>query len=764
VLKAWQSHLLAHPAWVLFVVALASAAALASLIDWPNRSLRLEVDPSVRALLPLDGAELATFESVRERYTSDDLLLVAWVADDLFTPARLAAIKRLTRRLERMPGVRDVESLATALHVAVYEDYSDVRGYLSDLPETIAAAEAVRDAILDNPLYAGYLVSGDGKGTMLAVRFDPELSAKTLIGIVADIEQASRYEAAGVDQFLSGPLYVRLEISRLLLRDLYRVMPLAIAMTLIVVALGFRHARGLLLPLLSNIAALVGTLAIFVANGHTLNYVTVILPPTIYVVGFAYAIHVVSDFDRHFHVGTSRAAAAAAALAEVAMPVTLTALTTAIGFASLTFSDIASIRLFGLYASLGTLLAWLATLSVVPAGLMLMPARPTTGQAVQTSSKLAVWLASTAQKRGRPMLAAGILLTLVAVYGTTRIEVGTDYLDNFAEKSTLRQNFERMSSVFSGAVPLQIVLDSDTVDVMKTPRALREVNKLKEWLLLQPEIGGVYTLLDYIGVLERALAPELIDDDPVPESAGLTSHLILLGGGEDIRRFAEPGFTSTLLQVRARVVASADLNALSARIEQRLTALPEDLRGAVTGSSYLIARTLDDVTRGQVKSLGAAFIPIFLILVALFRSVRLALLALVPNVLPILAFFGILGFSGITLNLTTSLVASVVLGIAVDDSIHFFARLRAAARDCDDDGEALERALIGIIRPVSFTTAGLALGFVTLIVGELRSQAEFGILAAATLVVAWLLDLTFTPALAHRFGVARQARARSAGK
>ena len=746
--------LIERPRRIIAVAFLLALVGLVLLFEWPSLNLALEVDPSVRALLPQQGVELELFEAVRDRYSSDDLLLVAWVADDLFTPTRLAALKRLTRRVERMPGVEHVESLATAVRTHVYEDYTEVGAYLSEVPETEAEALEVRDAVLDNPLYAGYLISRDGRGAMIAVRFDRGLSARTLIDIVANIAAASREEASNLDQFLSGPLFIRLEISRLLLRDLYHVMPLAIGVTLIVVAIGFRHVRGVVLPFLSNAIALILTLAMFVASGHTLNYVTVILPPTVYVVGFAYAIHVVSDFDRHFGAGLDRAAATRAALGDVAGPVTLTAVTTALGFASLTLSDIDSIRLFGAYSSLGTILAWLAALIVVPAGLVLMPGRRR-ANAVRRADLLGPWLAQLAERRGRVFLACGLLLIGLSLMGATRITVSTDYLANFPAGSELRRNFNRMSTVFAGSVPLQIVLESDTIDAFKTPHALRAVDQLKNWLLKQPEIGGVYTLLDYIGVLERALAPELVDDDPVPDSAGLANHLLLLGGGENVRRFADPEFMSTLLQVRARVAASADLNALANRIDTRLRELPPDLQGYVTGSSYLIARTLDEVTRGQVLSLSAALVPIFIVLVAMFRSLRIAALALIPNVLPIVAFFGILGWSGITLNLTTSLVASVVLGIAVDDSIHFFARLRETARHASSEREAVGAALAAVVRPVSFTTAGLALGFITLIVGELRSQAEFGLLAAITLVIAWLLDLTFTPALARRYGLAR---------
>jgi len=741
-----------RPKYVMGVAALLVLLSIFRLFEWPGLKLALEVDPSVQALLPQQGAELEKFESVRNRYSSDDLLFVAWIADDLFTPRKLAALKAFTRRIETMPGVEHVESLATAVHTRVYEDYTEVRAYLSDLPQSVEEATAVRDAVLDNPVYAGYLVSDDGRGAMLAIRFDPGLSARTLIRLVGEIKAASLDEARDVDQFVSGPLYVRLEISRLLLRDLFRVMPLAIVATLIVVGIGFRHIRGVVLPFMSNVVALLLTLALFVTCGNTLNYVNVILPPTVYVIGFAYAIHVVSDFDRHLTLGLDRVAAVRATIVDVVVPITLTAITTAIGFASLGLSDIDAIRLFGIYASLGTIFAWLAALTVVPAGLVLIPGGVGV-RAVRRADQFGLQITRFVERRGRVLLACGALLMVISVVGTSKITVSTDYLENFPEQSQVRRNFERMNAVFSGSVPLQIVLESDSVDTFKTPQALRVVAELKNWLLSQPEIGGVYTLLDYIGVLEHALAPQMVDDDPVPASKDIASHLILLGGTEDIRRFAESGFTSTLLQVRARVVASTDLNKLTDRIQGRLDDLSPDVRGYVTGSSHLISRTLDEVTRGQVLSLLAALIPIYGVLVVMFRSLRFAALALLPNILPILAFFGILGWSGVTLNLTTSLVASVVLGIAVDDSIHFFARLREAARQSGHQREAVREAMSVVIRPVTLTTVGLALGFATLLSGELHSQAEFGLLAAVTIVVAWLLDITFTPALAYRYGL-----------
>jgi uncharacterized protein len=669
---------LRRPRSVLCAAALVALTSLAGLVSWPEHEFRLGVDPSLRALLPMGSRDLATFEEVGDRFTSDDLLFVAWVHDELFTPARLAAFKLLTRRIERIPGVIHVESLATAPRTVVHPDYSEVQGFLAELPRTAEAAEALREAALRNPLTAGYLVSSDGRGALVSVRFQRGLSARTQLAIVREIATASRTAAGDVEQFLSGPLYVRLEMSRLLLADLARVMPLAVGVTLLVVAVVFRHTAGVVLPFAANLLALGVTLALFVSAGHQLSYVTVILPPTIYVVGFAYAIHVISDFDRHRARGCERAEATRAALADCARPLFFSALTTVCGFASLATSNIESIRLFGAYAAIGTALAWCAAVCLVPAGLLVWPARRAAHGAASGTSAAAARLARLAMRHGGLLVAGGAVLALGSVAGALRIEVGTDYLANFAPDNPVHRNFERMNSLFAGAVPLQIVLAGAQPDTFKEPRALRAVAALEDWLDAQAEIGGVYTLLDYIALIEQALTPEQVDADRVPASRDLVSHLLLLGGGEDLGRFTDAGLRHTLIQVRCREIASADLNALSDRIEARLASLPPGMTGYVTGSSYLVARTLDEVTRGQLLSLAAVLVPVLAVMAWLMRSLGGGLLALIPNLLPVLVFFGVLGWSGITLNLTTSLIASVVFGIAVDDTVHLLARLRSA--------------------------------------------------------------------------------------
>jgi CRP-like cAMP-binding protein len=167
----------------------------------------------------------------------------------------------------------------------------------------------------------------------------------------------------------------------------------------------------------------------------------------------------------------------------------------------------------------------------------------------------------------------------------------------------------------------------------------------------------------------------------------------------------------------------------------------------VTGSAVLLFRVLDDVSWGQFTSLASAFLQIYLVLVLMFMSFRVGLLALLPNAVPIFAYFGVLGFTGITLNPMTSLVGSLALGVVVDDTIHFFHRFNLEARRLADERKAAGEALRALIRPVTFTTVGLCAGFLVLTLSEQRPQVQFGLLASVIFAFGWLCDALLSPAL-----------------
>jgi predicted RND superfamily exporter protein len=206
--------------------------------------------------------------------------------------------------------------------------------------------------------------------------------------------------------------------------------------------------------------------------------------------------------------------------------------------------------------------------------------------------------------------------------------------------------------------------------------------------------------------------------------------------------------------VRAPALNSQRINDFVDRVEARLADLPPPLKGNITGDTVLIGRTIDEIAWGQAVSLTGAIVIIYTILLVYFRSFRVAFLALIPNTLPVTVYFGILGLTGVTLNIITSLIACIVLGIAVDDTIHMLVRFKELCRTMDDEEEAVVAAVRSVVRPVTSTTAALCAGFLVLGASGLRHQVEFAVLSTVMLAFAWLVDMTFTPALCARLGLA----------
>ncbi|MCP5039833.1 MAG: cyclic nucleotide-binding domain-containing protein, partial [bacterium] len=217
--------------------------------------------------------------------------------------------------------------------------------------------------------------------------------------------------------------------------------------------------------------------------------------------------------------------------------------------------------------------------------------------------------------------------------------------------------------------------------------------------------------------------------------------------GEGLRSVVGARHQITSIQIRSRVANTLGMAQLVRRMETHLETLPRHLESQVTGAMVMLTRSLDAAAQGQVQTLGIAFVFIYLILVALFTSFRVAFVALIPNALPVLIYFGTLGIAGVPLNTTTGLFACIVLGIAVDDTIHFLTRFNSEARGRVSEKQGAIEALREVGRPVTITTIGLCMGFGVIATSELKNQAEFGLLGAFTLAVAWLIDVTFTPAL-----------------
>jgi predicted RND superfamily exporter protein/CRP-like cAMP-binding protein len=758
---AYAGFITRHARWVAGAVLLVTVLAITRIFDFGTLTPRLQIDVSLESMLPKQDEERLFWEQLKRTFGSDEtLLLVVHRPEGIFERELLLALARLTERLEGVDGVERVLSLANAPNLRSVDGDLVVESLMEGVPEDDAELARIRSEALANPILAGNLVAKDARTASLLLFMTPMPEAEFASrGLDREVIAAAREELGLRARFwLTGSNYVRAETTRALVRDLLTLVPIGFGLMAAIAWLGLRSARGVLLTVSTIGLGVVWTLGIAAELDPRLNLVTVAVPSLILVIGFAYALHVVAAYQDQLVVPDAAAAAGSPstrALAEIALPTLLTAATTAAGFASLAVNPIEALRQFGIFAAAGTVCTMVASLTWVPALLELLPVPPPRDRP-GSSRRIDAILAGLGEfdvRRRNAIFASAALVALLAALAIPRIQISTALVSNFPADSPVREAYDAVNRLAGGAGELRVVLEAPYKDAFKEPENLRALEELQSWLDRQPEVAGSTSLVDYVKLVNKAFHGDDAAYYAIPETRRLVSQLLFFGASDEIEGFVDSQYRLTNSMVRNTTIDSGETSALIDRIEARLAHLPEPLRGRVTGSSALVAKTSDEVAFGQAASLGLAFVVIWAFLSLLFTSLRIGLIAMIPNALPVLVYFGALGWSGVTLNTTTGIVASMVLGIAVDDTIHVLSRYNVAARNKANQLEGVKEALVHVGRPVTLTSIALCLGFLVIGLSTLRAQAEFGRLAAFTLAAAWLLDMTLTPAIASRLRV-----------
>lgn len=741
-------RLVRHALWVVAAVLVITASALSLLVDWENASLRLQIDPAIQSLLPAENAERQFLEYTELLFGRTESVVAAIYLPELFSDTHLQAITQATENVRALAGVNKVLSLASAPLLSAEQDSLSMDTVMASGGDAGELAAAVKS----NPLYAGTLLSKQGDATAFVITLDGDYeSAYGATAMVTRIREELQSAIPQAEIHLAGPPVLKGATGEALTRELSHIVPTIFGLIAVFLLIGFRSVRTLLLPLLTLAVSLIWVMGLIALTGRSLNLITAIVPPVVITIGLAYTLHVLSAY---FHVQANNAEmnsknSVKIALADVAVPLMMTAATTAAGFVALTLSPLTAIREFAWLSAAGVAFSVLLSITFLPAMLAL------SGSKRLAAPPGAYWFRRWAIRLGhfdvrhrKAILLAGGALLLVSILGIFNIKVGTNYVQGFAADAPVRADFERISSDFGGATPLSVVLQSSVVDTFAAPDMLAQVAALQEWLQAQPEIGTTTSVVDYLKVLNRALNEGEENYFSIPQSRSAVKQLLLFGSGDTLDALADSTFQNLQIQVRAQVSGSEEIGALAQRIEQQISQFPEPVTGRVTGTAVLVSNAVDEIAGGQIITIGAALTVVFLLLSGLFTSFRVGFLALLPNIIPIFLYFGMLGFVGVPLSPTTSLIACIVLGIAVDDTLYYLARFNTDAQRMASESKATVSALRTVIRPVTYSSAALVMGFLVLTFSSLQNQVQFGALAAFTIAVAWVADLTFTPALA----------------
>lgn len=711
----------------------------------------VRVNSSVDNLLPRDDPARLYYEDVKRTFGSDEAGVVGVFAADVFAPETIAKIAALSEDLAGIAGVRQVLSLATVMGVETDEwGAMRVGRLLKSPPQTQAEARAFRERLLANRFYAGKLVSPDETATGIAILFEPLTDEEFIDRDIDGQIRARVARYAGPEEFaVTGIQTLKVNSARLMEQDLQRFLPISLLVVVLILAWAFRTVRGVLLPLLAVTVGVVWTTGLMVLTGEAINLGTLVLPPLLMAIGIAYAIHVVSRYYQELQPGRDRVAVAEATVGHVRLPVGVAALTTLIGFASLTLSEIPAIRDFGIFAVFGIAAIFVVSATLIPALLVLLPeARRGRDRFTREDwvTRGLQRLALVAIRYRRTVLLVSLVVVVVGIFGIRQIRVETDYLQFLDPDTPIRAENTRIAERLGGTQPIYIVVDGEGTGAISRLSVLAAIKDLQDFMAELPKVDGSLSIVDYVTVVREVLNP---DEPPgLPDTQAEVNQLMLFVDAKELAPIATKDMSRANIIVGTRLSGSAEVGAFVARVEDfAQRRFHRDVDVTVTGTMVLLNRSADALARGQLFGLLQVLGVLLVLMSALFLSLRAGLLSLVPNVLPIVVLLGLMGYTGITLNISTSMIAVIAIGIAIDDTIHYLSEFNQQTRRTGSEEQAILRAGRSVGRAMVITSVVLCAGFLVVCVSNFIPIRHFGILASATMVIALLFDLVVTPAL-----------------
>jgi len=719
----------------------------------------LRIDNSVDVFFNTQGRNYIDFEEWKQQFGSDEVIIVALESQDMMSPAHLNLIGRLSRRFEDLEHVDTVTSLTT-VNTSIGRDRDFiVEHLLEEIPQDPSALSALKAQATADPLYVKNVISSDGRVAAILIELDRpaegegDLYKKTVLDQIQDILRTDVSQE--VRYYISGLTAIEHFYAAYMQEDFKAFMPFLFLMIIVVMALSFRSVKLVALPLISIVMSVVCAMALLHLLGFTVNNVTTIIPPILMAIMIADSVHVIGEVLERRRRGEGDALKET--IRHLAFPCFLTTATTAAGFWSLTLSTIPPVRQLGLVVGFGVFFALVITLTFLPALAKVWRAfetkqtRPAQegSPAADRFGRLLLWIGRVNERHYRGIVLASIVLVVMSVVGVLKIKAETSVIEYFKKSSTIYQATVFVEDHLSGVHTLNISLRSKEPDYFQSPKALKDIADITEFLYSIPEVDKVSSVNDYLKEINKSFHNEDALFYRLPESQRMTAQYGLLYGRQDLEDFMDDPWQWATIRVRLKEHSTVVLADVIADIQDFLARYNAGtLDARVVGQTALEVESNNRVAEGQIKSLGLAMLVIFGMMFLVFKSVPLGLVSMIPNALPILMNFGLMGFLGIRLDSATSMIAAIGIGIVVDDTIHFLHGFsEALARNGRDYVKAVYGTLSERGRPIILTSVILFFGFGILSVSRFVPTAYFGLLSAVLMVNALIADLFVLPSV-----------------
>ncbi len=758
-----------RPRWVLILIALVTLGFAAGLP-------RIQTDTDPENMLRPDAPIRVYNDQVKRWFDLQDVLVLGVVNDQdpngVLNAQTLGKIYRITQKILKIEGVvrRNVWSFPTTNHILVRGATLVQERLLKTDKPTDADIASLAKALEGNPLFERILISEDRTTAALYIPVEDDVDAKPITDRIQEIVRA---EGGPEAYYLGGQRVAEDVFGVLMFQQMLLLSPLVALVILVGLWLMFRKLRFafVLSPLLIALVAVIWTMGLMIWLGIPVHIMSSMAPVFLMSIGVVDGIHILSEFVDQYPKSRNRRRAILDTLVALKRPLLYTSLTTAVGFASLYFTDIPPVRVFGVFVAFGILAAWFLTITMVPAIVMVLREQDARELALQ-ENRLARALRALGRfstKHRRAVLVGGLVALLIAGFGLTQIQINDSPVWWFKKGQPIREATALLNEKLGGTSLLYVVAEGEK-DTMKEPDVLRYFEKLQRYLEGSPLVGKTTSLADVVKRINEAWN----DDDPryrvIPDSRRAVAQFLLLylssGNPSDLQDFVThgTGYDKANIIVQVKSPGSAAMEQVVQRAQAFLgeNPPPRGVEMSFAGPGYFNAKWNEEMFRGMMRAVAGATLIVLLLLALNFRSLRWGIVGLLPLGFTIVFAYGMLALLGVPFTMPIEVISALSLGMAVDFAIHFVQRFRERFAEVGDVEAALTWTMGGPGVAILRNAVILFVGFTVLIFAPLTPYITVGVFIAIIMALSSATTLFFLPALIRQFApglVGQPARA-----
>lgn len=711
---------------------------------------------------PAGDPDLDYYQGYTQRYGNDnDYLLLGLEAPagrTVFDPQFLTQVDSLTRLARRQRHVRHVTSPTTLANTVVEGPGVFRLPYLHPAAYAREPAQRAEDSTLiyRTPGLVGNVFSPDARAVALVLELAPDLTKPPGDSLLAALHGGlARLGLPETRAHFAGKLVAQSVFVDRLQWELLVFMSLSVVLVTGLLWATFRTWWGVVLPLIVVLGAMLWGLGLMAACGVSIDLMTALLPLMLFVVGMSDTIHIISRYVSELGYGASKTDALRTTIRESGFGSGLSALTTSLGFFTLTTSTIRPIHNFGLFTGIAVLLAFGLSFTLLPAMLVLLgrpQLREPRRQGHSWDGVLGRLFRQVLRRRRLIFMASGLVLA-AALGLATRVQINSAMLDDLSPNDPVRQDFAFFERQFAGVRPFELELRPAPGRDLYDLAVLRETERIEAYLRGPYGLRFAASPVTLVKSVRKALHGGGLAEYRLPtdslELARLRRKLRPFRKKPEFSALARPDGSAGRLTGRMSDVGSVRAAALNAGLHRYLRTSIDStvLRTRLTGSANLIDKNNESLTLNMIQGMAIDVLMVVLIVLGLFRSLRMTVVVLIPNLLPIVVVAGVMGLAGVHMKVSTSIIFTIAFGIAVDDTIHFISKLRLTLDQEPDIFKAVRRTYLLAGKAVITTSLILVGGFSTLLFSQFDGTFYVGLLIGLTLLFGVVAELTLLPLL-----------------